>query len=76
MWTTSKPIFKHEHDSDTLVEMTHDFGNGVTVVTNFEEGTTKLMHGKITVSEHELIRDTENYTKFLNNIDNEVNPQK
>jgi hypothetical protein len=75
MWTTDTKSV-HEHDFDKVVEMTHDFGNGVTVVSNFETSTTTLMHGAIAVSEHDLIRDTEKYTNYLNNLNNEVNPLK
>lgn len=75
MWATT---IKHKNSLwfDKVVEMTHDFGNNVTVVTNFETGTIRRMHGEIAVSEHELITDTETYTKYLNNINNEVNPIK
>ncbi len=75
MWTTTIKS-RNEKEFDKVVEMTHDFGNGVTVVTNFESNTTKLQHGSITVSEHEVIRDTEKYTNFLKNLEEEVNPEK
>lgn len=75
MWTTTVKS-THEKEFDKVVEITHDFGNKVTVVTNFETNTIKMKHGEITVNEHEIIRDTESYTKYLNNINNEINPQK
>ena len=76
MWTTRTTQEVHEIDSDRVCEITHDFGNRVTVVTNFDKGTSVMKHGEIEVSETELIRDTEKYTMFLNNIDKEVNPKK
>ncbi len=74
MWTTNKPII--DQGSNSLEEITHDFGNQVTVVTSFKTNSSKLMHGDILVSENELILDTQKYLTFLNNIDNEVNPIK
>lgn len=73
MWTTT---IKHLNSlqRDNVSEISHDFGNGVTVVTNFEEGTTRQKHGEITVAEFDIIRDTEKYTNFLNNLQNEINP--
>ena len=75
MWTTTTKSV-HEHDFDKVVEMIHDFGNGVTVVTSFQTNTTTLMHGAIAVNEHPLISDTEKYANFLTNLNNEVNPIK
>jgi hypothetical protein len=74
MWTSQQPKF--DQVSNSLEEITHDFGNQVTVVTSFKTNSSKLMHGDILVSENELIQDTQKYTTFLNNIDNEVNPIK
>lgn len=76
MWTTFTSKEVHEKGFDRVCEITHEFGNQVTVVTNFDKGTSVLRHGEIEVSETELIRDTEKYTMFLNNIDQEVNPKK
>jgi len=75
MWKTT---LKHQNElnHDRVEEMTHDFGSGVRVITNFPKKTTCLMHGEIVVGEHDLIEDTENYTQYLNNVNSEVNPQK
>lgn len=70
MWNTS-----YKHNNETVVEMTHHFGNGVTVVTDFETNTSKLKHGDITVSEHEVSKEIGNYYHYLNNVDKEVNPE-
>lgn len=75
MWTTTI-THRHGEDKDQVVGITHDFGNQVTVVTNFEERTTKVMHGSITVNEIDMIKHTEQYAQFLNNIDNEYNLKK
>jgi len=75
MWTTSTKCV-HEHAFDKVVEMTHDFGNKVTVVSNLEKRTTTLKYSGIAVSEHDLIRDPEKYTNYLNELNNEVNPLK
>lgn len=70
MWTT---IFKH--DEHGVVELTHDFGNEVTVVTNPAKRTFREYHGQI------LFRDTEltdnlikldNYFQLLENVYNEL----
>lgn len=75
MYTTTIIHFNSK-EHDKAVEIKHDFGNQVTVVTNLENRTTRIMHGQITMSEHEMISDTAKYLTFLNNIDNETNPQK
>lgn len=74
MWTTTIE-HKHEKDFDKVSKIFHDFGNGVTIVTDFENKAIKQLHGAITVHEHELIEDTEKYMNYLSNIDNEVNPK-
>lgn len=75
MYTTAISHYNSK-ERDRVSEITHDFGNRVTVVTNIETATTIIKHGEITMSEHDMIRDTDKYLIFLNNIDNEVNPQK
>lgn len=76
MWTTDAPTFDHSHSFDKIIEVKHHFGKGVTVVSNFVEKTTKVLYNDIVAKEHDLIRDTEAYTCFLNNIANEINPIK
>jgi len=74
MWTTTN-IHKHEANKDSVIELLHDFGNNVQIVTNLENKTTKLLHGGIQVGdEYPLIQDTDKYLTHLNNIDQEVNP--
>jgi hypothetical protein len=75
MWITLKPKCIHEQGFDKIVEITHHFGNEVTVVTNFETKTTTQLHGGIVVHEHDMIADTTNYLNYLNNLDNEINPK-
>lgn len=75
MWTTDTRCV-HEHNFDKVVEMTHDFGNKVTVVSNLEKKITTLMYGGIVVDTHDLIRDPDRYTNYLNELNNEVNPLK
>ena len=71
MWTTTVKC-KHGIYCDKIVEITHGFDNNVTVVTDLEANIIKTKHGEITVDEIDLIRDIEEYTKFLNNINNKM----
>lgn len=75
MWTTTI-THKNATEVDKVVKITHDFGNGMKVVTDFEQQSTTVMHGDIAVGQHEIIADTDHYFRFLNSIDNEVNALK
>ncbi len=70
-----KTTFTHFHslEMDRVEEVIHDFGNGIRVVSNLVECTTRKFHGEIQVEEFELIQHTEYYLNYLNSIDNEVN---
>lgn len=72
MWDTT---YK-ENEDGKKVEAIHDFGQKVTVVTNYETNMAKQKYGDILIAEFEINPAIGIYTNFLNNIDNEVNPQK
>lgn len=70
MWTTA---FKH--DVNGVAEITHDFGNGITVVTNPVKRTIRRYHGKIMVHEEymdDVLRQLDKYLMYLENIESEI----
>ena len=73
MWTTNKPVFS---DDGQLKEITHDFGQDVTVVTNFERNTTQVIYGSIIDNEYPIIRDIEPYTQNLYFIAQQLKDKK
>jgi len=72
MWNTTY----RRNEQCEVVEATHDFGQQVTVVTNFETNMAQHKHGEIVIAEFEIDPAIGKYTTFLNNLDNEVNPSK
>lgn len=71
MWNTT---YKR-NEQQRVIAMIHDFGNGVNVITDIENNTSKLMHGEIEMGEHDIFPQVGIYTRYLENIDNEVNYQ-
>ena len=69
MWTTT---FKH--DEQGVAEISHDFGQQVSVVTNLRENTIQRMHGNICVKEYTADPEIAHYMKYLEEVDNEINP--
>ena len=67
MWTTT---FKHSEIG--VEEMTHDFGNGVRIVTNLPEETICRYHGDVCVKEFSLNVHLLHYFRFLENVAEEV----
>ncbi len=72
MWTTNYL----RNGQGEVTKMVHDFGNRVTVVTDIENNTSKQMHGDIEVNETDIDPAIGKYTRFLENIDNELNAIK
>jgi hypothetical protein len=52
--------------------VSHDFGNRIRVVTDFEKKTTQRIHGDIIVKDYPYEPDTELYARFLANVELEV----
>lgn len=72
--TTTKHY--HSEEVDRVIEIEHDFGSGITVVSNLEEGVTRRLHGGVQVEEFPLIKNTDKYLTYLDRLDNEINPLK
>lgn len=66
MWKTT---FKH--DEVGVEEMTHDFGNGVRIVTNLRNKTVRRYHGDVLIDEWMLNGDVGFYMEFLVNVESE-----
>lgn len=75
MYTTTTKHY-HSKEVDRVIEIEHDFGSGITVVSNLEEGVTRRLHGGVQVEEFPLIKDTDKYLTYLDRLDNEINPLK
>ena len=73
-----KTATKHYHSEevDRVIEIEHDFGSAITVVSDLEEGVTRRLHGGVQVKEFPLIKDTDKYLTYLDRLDNEINPLK
>lgn len=68
MWTTA---FKH--DEQGMAEMSHDFGNQVSVVTDLRQQTIRRMHGDICVKEYPADPEIGHYLRYLEEVDMEIN---
>ena len=70
-----KTATKHYHSEevDRVIEIEHDFGSGITVVSDLEEGVTRRLHGGIQINEFPLIKDVDKYHKYLSSIEQEIN---
>ena len=73
---TSTTKHYHSNEVDRATKIEHDFGSGITVVSDLEEGVTRRLHGGVQVEEFPLIKDTDKYLTYLDRLDNEINPLK
>ena len=73
---TSTTKHYHSNEVDRVIEIEHNFGSGITVVSDLEEGVTRRLHGGVQVEEFPLIKDTDKYLAYLDRLDNEINPLK
>lgn len=71
MWTT-----EFKRSEGVVVEMTHDFGEQVKVVTDLKEQVVKRYHGGVLVKEYTLDPQVQYYFQFLNIISEEIKAVK
>ena len=55
-----------------IIGLLHDFGNGITVVTDFEKRTTTRYHGEIEVEQYQYAEDLTAYTKLMQSIESSI----
>lgn len=70
---TSTTKHYHSEEVDRVIEIEHNFGSGITVVSDLEEGVTRRFHGGIQINEFPLIKDVDKYHKYLSSIEQEIN---